>query len=329
MRDPGALEWGMRLPAVAGPVWAVFRDSSAEIIPLFLLALLLAALIEEFVSERTIARLLTGRNPGTMLLASVLGALIPLCTCGMVPLAVALRRRGGDLKHVFGFLTAGAAVSVPVLLLTAGVLSPAWAGVRFLASVVFGLVAGYASILVLRSAAERSALPAGGAPAPPAAMPAAADPPSAGSPGIALALEPARPSRVRSVLRRFRGQLIEYAPWVLVSLALAAVVAVLVPRHWVQILYGQRTSAGALLAALSGFPFYFCSGAELPLVKELLAKGMGHGPAAAMMLAVPIVNIPTLGVVGKWLGLRACVSYLLLCTFAAAFLGYLIGLAWS
>jgi uncharacterized protein len=255
-------------------------------------------------------RFLTGRNPGTMLLASVLGALIPLCTCGMVPLAVSLRRRGGDLKHVFGFLTAGAAVSVPVLLLTASVLEPAWAGVRFLASVVFGLVAGYASVLVLRSAAKRSAIPAG-------------------SPGITLELDPVRRSRVRSVLRRFRGQLIEYAPWVLVSLALAALVDVLVPRHWVQLLYGQRTSAGALLAAVSGFPFYFCSGAELPLVKELLAKGMGHGPATAMMLAVPIVNIPTLGVVGKWLGLRATVAYLLLCTLAAALLGWATGLLWA
>ena len=316
----------MRLPAVAGPIWAVFRDSSAEIVPLFLLALLLGALIEEFVSERTIARFLTGRNPGTMLLASVLGALIPLCTCGMVPLAVSLRRRGGDLKHVFGFLTAGAAVSVPVLLLTASVLDPVWAGVRFLASVLFGLVAGYASIAVMRPAAGRSALPAGAAPAP--ALPPSASPPSEGSPGIAVALDPVRPARVGSVLRRFRGQLIEYAPWVLVSLALAAVVDVLVPRHWVQILYGQRTSVGALLAALSGFPFYFCSGAELPLVKELLAKGMGHGPAAAMMLAVPIVNIPTLGVVGRWLGLRATVSYLFLCTVAAALLGWGTGLVW-
>jgi hypothetical protein len=299
--------------SVLRSVAAVFWDTSVEIVPLFLLAILLGALIEEFVSERTIARFLTGRNPGTMLLASVIGAVIPLCTCGMVPLAVALRRRGGDLKHVFGFLTAGAAVSVPVLLLTASVLDARWASVRFLASVLFGMMVGYTSLFVLRAAAERSALPAESGPAG----------------DISLAVTPIRPSRVRSVLRRFRGQAIEYAPWVLVSLALAAVVDVLVPRHWVEILYGQRTSAGTLLAAVSGVPFYFCSGAELPLVKELLAKGMGHGPAAAMMLAVPIVNIPTLGVVGKWLGLRATLSYLLLCTLAASLLGAATGFLWG
>src|SRR5512144_1690541 len=108
----------MPLPAALQSYFRVLLESSLDIIPLFLLALFLGALIEEFVSERFIARFLTGRNPGTMLLAAIVGALIPLCTCGMVPLAVALRRRGGDVKHIFCFLTAGAAVSIPVLLLT-------------------------------------------------------------------------------------------------------------------------------------------------------------------------------------------------------------------
>src|SRR5207249_11135155 len=57
-------------------------------------------------------------------------------------------------------------------------------------------------------------------------------------------------------------------------------------------------------------PFYFCSGAELPLVRELIEKGMGTGPAAAMLLAVPIVNILTFGVVSRWLGARGALNHL-------------------
>jgi uncharacterized membrane protein YraQ (UPF0718 family) len=82
---------------------------------------------------------------------------------------------------------------------------------------------------------------------------------------------------------------------------------------------------GSLLASLSGIPFYFCSGAELPLVKELLAKGMGFGPAIAMMLAVPIVNIPTFGVVSKWLGPRAALAYLIMIVVFSTFLGAAAG----
>ncbi len=282
----------------------VFLDSAGEIVPLFLLALFVGALIEEFVSERFIARFLTGRNPGTMALSAVVGALIPLCTCGMVPLAVALRRRGGDLKHIFCFLTAGAAVSIPVLLLTWKILGFRWVLVRLLASIALGLLAGYASLAALRSVAGRSA----------------------GAAGEAFDMAPiAGRSRLRSVWRCFLGQLKEYAPWVLVSLGLAAVVDVLVPRHWIDILYGQRTTVGSLLASVSGVPFYFCSGAELPLVRELLAKGMGFGPATAMMLAVPIVNVPTFGVVGKWLGPRAALIYLAMVALGSALLGVVAG----
>jgi hypothetical protein len=305
----------MPLGETLSAIGATFLDATLEIVPFFLLAIFLGALIEEFLSEKTVMRYLTGTKPGTMLLASTLGAVIPLCTCGMVPLAVSLRRRGSDLKHTFAFLTAGAAVSIPVVLLTWKVLGGWWALVRFLASIAFGLVVGYASAKLLRGVAARSAE------SPP--EPVVLTPPSSARPD-APAPSPTRPRAVR-ILRRFRGQLLEYGPWVIVSLALAAVVDALVPRHWIDVLYGQKTLTGSLLAALTGIPFYFCSGAELPLLKELIAKGMGSGPAAAMMLSVPIVNILTFGVVAKWVGARGAAIYLGACAAAAALLGSAAG----
>lgn len=315
--------------ATVSAILRVFFDISIEIVPLFLLALVLAAVLEEFVSNRTIERFLTGRHPATMLVASTTGALLPLCTCGMVPLAVSLRRRGSDLKHTFTFLTAGAAVSVPVLLLTWKVLGPRWMLVRLATSLVYGLVVGYAAVRVLRSVAERSADPVPQGPLQgPIAPPADPEDAERTLPATMGREIPVRPSGVR-ILRRLRGQLLEYGPWVLVSLALAAVVDVLVPRHVVHVLYGQRTLFGSFLASLTGIPFYFCSGAELPLVGELLTKGMGHGPATAMLLSVPIVNILTFGVVSRWLGARGSVLYLVLCVGAATAIGAVTGWIWA
>src|SRR5882672_5357825 len=304
----------MHPPRVLEAYLRVLLDASLEIIPLFVLAILVGALIEEFVSEGFIVRFLTGRSPATMILAAIVGALIPLCTCGMVPLAVSLRRRGGDVKHIFCFLTSGAAVSIPVLLLTWKIIGFKWVGVRLLASVLLGLMTGYASVFLLRSVGARTAETL-------ADRDGAVEMPEG-----TFDLTPiAGRSRVRAAWRGFLGQLAEYAPWVLVSLVLAAAVDVLVPGHWIHILYGQRTTVGSLLASVSGVPFYFCSGAELPLVRELLSKGMGLGPATAMMLAVPIVNIPTFGVVGKWLGPRAALVYLATIAGGSTLLGILAG----
>jgi hypothetical protein len=310
----------------------VFADAAIEIVPFFLLAILIGAWIEEYVSEQTVARFLTGTRPGTMLLASTTGAVIPLCTCGMVPLAVSLRRRGSDLKHTFAFLTAGASVSIPVLFLTWKVLGAEWAAARFLVSILFGLAVGYAAIWGLRREAARSAGVAAGGGAPPGPATATRGGPPPDLPdlsGDVSEIPMGGRSRFGSVIRRFQGQLREYFPWVIVSLAVAAVVDVLVPRHWIHVLYGERTWAGALLASLSGLPFYFCSGAELPLVRELLSKGMGPGPGTAMLLAVPIVNILTFGVVSKWLGARGALVYLALCALGATLLGEATGLVWG
>ncbi|HET9251772.1 MAG TPA: permease [Candidatus Eisenbacteria bacterium] len=315
----------MEPTGIVAAVWRVFLDASLEIVPLFLVALILAAVLEEFVSNRTIERFLTGRHPATMLVASTTGALIPLCTCGMVPLAVTLRRRGSDLKHTFAFLTAGAAVSVPVLLLTWKVLGPGWMAVRLLTSVLYGLFVGYLAVRLLRSVAERSA----GSPPGPVQGPIV-PPADLTEAERTLPVQEIRTrSRLERVLRRLRGQLIEYGPWVLVSLALAAIVDVLVPRHVVHLLYGQKTLAGSFLAALTGVPFYFCSGAELPLVEELLTKGMGRGPATSMLLAVPIVNILTFGVVSRWLGPRGAFVYLALCVAGSTLIGAVTGWIWA
>ena len=312
-----SMDFGALFSAVA----RTFVDASIEILPFFLLAIFLGALIEEVVTEKTILRFLTGTSPETMVLASAVGAALPLCTCGMVPLAVSLRRRGSDLKHTIAFLTAGAAVSIPVVLLTWKVLGAWWALVRFVASIVFGLLVGYASTRVLRSVEERSK----GAPEPVTLVPLAGKTAVVtGSLGAAVAA-PAQRSRPVKVLRRFWGQIKEYGPWVLVSLALAALIDALVPRHWVEVLYGQKTFTGTLLAALTGVPFYFCSGAELPLVHLLLGKGMGVGPATSMMLSAPIVNILTLGVVSKWLGARGALAYLGLCVAAAVLTAMAVG----
>jgi uncharacterized protein len=311
--------------ALMAGIWRVFLDASIEIVPLFLLALILGAVLEEFVSNRTIERFLTGRHPATMVVASTTGALIPLCTCGMVPLAVSLRRRGSDLKHTFAFLTAGAAVSVPVLLLTWKVLGPRWMVVRLVTSVLYGLFVGYLAVRVLRSVKERSADPVPQGPIQGPIVPPA-------HPSDAERTLPATVIRTRSrlgrVARRFRGQLLEYGPWVLVSLALAAIVDVLVPRHVVHVLYGQKTLAGSFLASLTGVPFYFCSGAELPLVDQLLTKGMGRGPGTAMLLAVPIVNLLTFGVVSRWLGAKGALLYLGLCVAGSTLIGALTGWIW-
>src|SRR5262249_50430214 len=80
----------MNMQSAVLAIARVFGAEALEIGPLFLLALFLGAVLEEFISSRTIERFLTGRRPATTFIASTTGALIPPCTCRLVPQAVSL-----------------------------------------------------------------------------------------------------------------------------------------------------------------------------------------------------------------------------------------------
>ena len=131
-------------------MWSVFADASLEIVPYFFLALVLGALIEEYVSERTIARFLTGTRPGTMFLSSLV--LAPLNLVWVVQLLV--------LTAETGFLSVGRPYLGQALLTSLCFVIAATAMGQALAWTAVGLRCSARGRLALRSALVVSAVTA-------------------------------------------------------------------------------------------------------------------------------------------------------------------------
>lgn len=89
----------------------------AQSAPYVVLGYLVAALLHEFVAVEALTRGF-GRSPWGVLRAVGVGLLLPVCSCGVVPLAVGLRRGGAALGTVLAFLVAAPATS-PVAILVA------------------------------------------------------------------------------------------------------------------------------------------------------------------------------------------------------------------
>ena len=80
-------------------------EYSKAIIPAFLLALLISAVISEVLPESFFEKVLQKNGIVFVFLSSIIGALIPLCTCGMIPLASKLQKKGAPWLIVVSFLT--------------------------------------------------------------------------------------------------------------------------------------------------------------------------------------------------------------------------------
>ena len=115
---------------------------------LFLLfGFFIAGLLHAYLSTDRIVSFLGKRDFRSMLNAAILGAPLPLCSCGVLPAAVALRRKGASREATLSFLISTPETSFESIALSYGLLGPVFAVVRPVIALVTSLVAGAAHIL--------------------------------------------------------------------------------------------------------------------------------------------------------------------------------------
>ena len=115
-----------------------------EMAPYILLGFLFAGLLNEFVKPRTMARHLSGRGLLPVVKAAALGVPLPLCSCGVLPTAVSLRRRGASRAASTSFLIATPQTGVDSIAATYSLLGLPFALIRPIAALVGAVAGGWA-----------------------------------------------------------------------------------------------------------------------------------------------------------------------------------------
>ena len=77
-----------------------------EMSPYLLLGFLVAGLLHAFVPGSLYSRYLSGANLRSVLLAALFGIPLPLCSCGVIPTAMSLRKEGASKGATTSFLIA-------------------------------------------------------------------------------------------------------------------------------------------------------------------------------------------------------------------------------
>src|SRR5690554_6298788 len=80
--------------------WHVLEESA----PYVLLGFFVAGLLKAFVSDSFMVRHLGGRSLGSVVKAAFIGVPLPLCSCGVLPTALGLRRQGASKGATTAFM---------------------------------------------------------------------------------------------------------------------------------------------------------------------------------------------------------------------------------
>lgn len=259
-----------------------------------MVGIIAAGLIHALLPKGLLAKKLGGRGAGPIVKAALIGAPLPLCSCGVLPAAVGLRRDGASKGATVSFLIATPETGPDSVAVSYALLGPFMAIIRPIAAIVSAIVSGLLTSAVLKGEDHT--------PKPKIARPCCA----AKSSDSDLPL----PTRVWGGLSYgFTAILDDIAVWLVVGLALSGVMIVLIPPDALGA-YGTGLS-GIVMMLVIGIPIYVCATASTPIAVGLLSVGVSPGAVLVFLLAGPATNLATLGVVGKELGSRALVGYLL------------------
>jgi HflK protein len=281
--------------------WAVFKEASIFLLLGFMVAGLLAVLVP----ARTLVRFFGTGRIRSVLWASAFGTPLPLCSCGVIPAALGLRRQGATKGATVAFLISTPETGLDSISLTYALMDPILTVFRPVAAMVTGVIAGIATNFWgngKRVDGPDQATP--GLETHQAGMPAQ----DAHTGGEQLPLRRHGPAR-RVFAYAFGELLDETSHWLVLGIVLSAVVAVVLPPSVVErYLGGELTTM--LLMLLIGTPLYICASSATPIAAALVLKGLNPGAALVFLLAGPATNLGTIVVLLRFLGRRIVAIYL-------------------
>lgn len=259
-----------------------------EMSPYLLLGFLIAGLLHAFVPGRFYARYLSGNNFRSVALAALFGVPLPLCSCGVIPTAMALRREGASKAATVSFLIATPQTGVDSILATSALLGLPFALIRPVAAFVTALFGG-----ALVGAVTRREAPLRGETAAETAV---------------------RPhtfwGRCRLALSYGFGEMIQdIGRWLVVGLLLAGLITIFVPDDFFAV-SEQHPLLGMLVVLALSIPMYLCATGSVPIAAALMLKGLTPGAALVLLMAGPATNMAAILVIGKVLGRKTLLLYL-------------------
>lgn len=274
-----------------GPFVQAFVQTFLELAPWLLLGTAIAGALHAFTPADLVRRHLGGRFG--VIKAVALGVPMPLCSCGVIPAGVSLRKDGASRGASLGFIISTPQTGVDSILVSAAFLGLPFALFKVFAAFVTGIVGG-----AIANVAEPEPQPKASSKRQPV-------------PGLAAGF-----AHATEVLRSI-------ALYIVVGVVASAAIQVFVPTEVFASIagYGVLATAGAALAV--SVPMYVCATASVPVAAALIAGGLPTSAAMVFLMAGPATNLATIGAVRDALGTRSLIIYLVTVIVGATGFGFL------
>jgi len=269
----------------------------------------LIGIVRTFFSPEHTRALLGGKRQGIgNVLAAMLGIVTPFCSCSAVPLFIGFVESGIPLGVTFSFLIAAPMINEVAVVLLYGLFGWQVAGLYVVSGLTIAIIAG---AIIGRLRLERYVedfvwtIQVGES-----------------GPGERLTW----PDRIERAAQSVREIVGKVWPYVVVGIAIGAVIHGYVPEDALAGLMGESAWWSVPVAVLIGIPLYSNAAGIVPIVSVLLAKGASLGTALAFMMAVIALSLPETIILRRVLKPQLIAVFLGVITLAIIITGYMFNL---
>lgn len=287
-----------------------------EMSPYLLLGFFLAGVMHAFVPRALYSRYLSARGFRSVLYAALLGIPLPLCSCGVIPTAMSLRREGASKGATVSFLIATPQTGVDSIVATFSLMGWAFAIIRPVVALITALFGGVLVDAFDKENEQQTASSTSGSPAPAHTH----SPEHAHKSALACGFF----ARLKEAFHyAFVEMMQDIGKWLVIGLLVAGAITVLVPDSFFALFAGDSLMS-ILFVLLFSIPMYLCATGSIPIAVALMLKGLTPGAALVLLMAGPASNAASILVIGKVLGRRSLLLYLCSIVGGAVLFGLLV-----
>jgi len=201
--------------------------------------------------------------------ASIIGIISPLCTYGTIPVVIELYKSKVRIAPLIAFLAASSLMNPQLFIMTAGGIGLEMAVVRTLAVFVFSFAVGMLSYLVPENFMVRKKIN------------------FYDNGGEKIINREKKLFIVKQYIVNCLLNLKHIGVYLLIGIFLGAAVEFYVPKSLIYDAFRAGRIQSILAGAVLGIPLSPCGGAAIPLVNAMIINGMGKGTALAFFIVGP------------------------------------------
>lgn len=264
-------------------IFSIFNEMSFYL----LLGFLFAGILHVLVPQQIFSKYLSKNNWLSVLYATLFGIPLPLCSCGVIPTAMALYREGASKGAVISFLIATPQTGIDSIIATYSLLGLPFAIIRPVAAFFTSIFAGLTTNIFTSQNNSVKIF-------------------SNNKNSKKLSFK----EKIKKVFSYGYVEMMEdIGKMLLFGLIVAGLIAYFVPNNFFMTFKGN-TLLSMILILIVAVPMYVCATGSIPIAVALMMKGMSPGTALVLLMAGPAANIASMMVIGKVLGKKTFVIYL-------------------